>query len=68
MYQGRAFDELSMVPLSEWTMEELAYYHLRMAEMSPLMNAQGISLHHDLIREIEERGGLYSIQPEHPTA
>ncbi|MFC7440734.1 hypothetical protein [Laceyella putida] len=66
MYEGRTFDELSMLPLSQWTMEELSYHHFVMAQMSPLMNVQGISLHHDLIREIEQRGGLAAIQPDQP--
>jgi hypothetical protein len=68
VYYGRTFDELSMVPLSQWTMEELTYHHFVMSQLSPLMNVQGTSLHHDLIREIEQRGGLAAIQPEDPLA
>lgn len=61
MYTGRNLDELSMVPLSEWDLQELSYHHYIMAQMSPLMNQQGISLHHQLIREIERRGGLAAL-------
>lgn len=61
MYTGRELDELSMIPLSEWNLEELAYHHHMMAQMSPLMNEQGVSLHHDLIREIERRGGMAAL-------
>jgi hypothetical protein len=58
MYMGRNLDELMMVPLSEWEMEELAYHHFAMAQLSPLMNVEGVSLHHQLVEEIERRGGL----------
>ncbi|MFC4077674.1 hypothetical protein [Salinithrix halophila] len=59
VYKGRNLEELTAVPLSDWEMDELAYHHDAMAQMSPLMNAQGISLHHQLIEEIERRGGLH---------
>jgi hypothetical protein len=61
VYMGRNLDELSMVPLSEWDLQELSYHHYIMAQMAPLMNQQGISLHHQLIREIERRGGLAAL-------
>nr|WP_246064935.1 hypothetical protein [Melghirimyces algeriensis] len=57
---GRTLDELTGVPISEWDMEELSYHHFSMSQMSPLMNAQGISLHNQVIKEIERRGGLQS--------
>ncbi|MDR6225828.1 hypothetical protein [Desmospora profundinema] len=58
MYMGRNLDELINIPLSQWEREELAYHHFAMSQLSPLMNVQGISLHHQLIEEIERRGGL----------
>ncbi|MBA4495464.1 cytosolic protein [Paenactinomyces guangxiensis] len=65
MYTGRDLEELSMIPLSKWEIDELSYYHFVMAQMSPLMNQQGISLHHKLIKEIERRGGLAALDEEH---
>lgn len=67
MYNGRNMDELSMVPLAEWDLEELSYHHFIMAQMAPLMNQQGISLHHQLIEEIERRGGIAGVDAIHPT-
>jgi hypothetical protein len=64
---GRDLDELSMIPLAEWDLEELSYHHYMMAQLSPLMNAQGVSLHHDLIKEIERRGGLAALDNESPS-
>ncbi|PTX60745.1 hypothetical protein C8P63_10855 [Melghirimyces profundicolus] len=67
MYMGRTLDELTGVPVSEWEMEELSYHHFAMSQLSPLMNAQGISLHHQVIKEIERRGGLHDSKDEnHP--
>ncbi|MBD1373373.1 hypothetical protein IC620_13545 [Hazenella sp. IB182357] len=63
MYTGRNLDELSMIPLSEWDLEELSYHHYMMAQMSPLMNQQGVSLHQDLIHEIEGRKHQYQHHP-----
>jgi hypothetical protein len=65
MYYGRDFEELSMIPMSEWSMEELSYHHSVMSQLSPYMNQQGIEIHHQVIREIERRGGLSGIEEEH---
>jgi hypothetical protein len=64
MYMGRDLEELSAVPLAEWELEELSFHHFMMSQMSPWMNAQGVSLHQQLIAEIERRGGLGNA--EHP--
>lgn len=58
MYQGRNLQELLSTPLSNWSMEELSFYHYVMADMVSYMNEQGVSLHQDLIGEIVRRGGI----------
>lgn len=65
LYQGRHIDELRMVPLSEWSLEELSYHHFMMSQMSPWMNQQGVSFHHQLIGEIERRGNISTINEAH---
>lgn len=67
MYHGRHIDELSMIPLTEWDLEELSYHHFMMAQMAPWMNQQGVSFHHQLIEEIKRRGGMAAIESVHPT-
>lgn len=58
MYYGRNLEELSMVPVSDWSIEELSYHHYTMSQLTPLMNQQGVSFHQDIIREIIQRGGI----------
>jgi hypothetical protein len=54
-----------MTPLAEWDLEELSYHHFIMSQMSPYMNQQGTSLHRQLIKEIEKRGGLAALDQDH---
>lgn len=65
MYLGRDLSELNMTPISDWEMEELSYHHYMMSQMSPLLNTQGASLHKEVIREIERRGGLAPLDESH---
>lgn len=65
MYRGRTLDELTGVPIPQWERHELTWHHFAMSQMTPLMNSQGVSLHHQIVREIERRGGLPS-EGEHP--
>jgi hypothetical protein len=53
-----------MIPLSEWTQEELFFHHRLLAELTPFLNAEGVSLNHRLIEEIERRGGLAALENE----
>jgi hypothetical protein len=55
MYSGRHLDHLSTLPLKSWSMEELSFHHYIMSQLSPLLNQQGVSLHHQVINEIERR-------------
>ncbi|TCS92804.1 hypothetical protein [Hazenella coriacea] len=65
MYLGRDLSELNMTPIPDWAMEELSYHHYMMSQMSPFMNEQGVSLHRDVIKEIERRGGLAHLDKTH---
>jgi hypothetical protein len=56
MYFGRDFDELSAIPIENWEIDELSYHHYMLSQMSPLINQQGISLHHQVIDEMLKRG------------
>jgi len=74
MYKGRRLDELTGVPLSEWEPHELSQHHFSLSQLTPWLNAQGVSLHHQLIEEIERRGGLSmaavdrDMEEKHPAA
>ncbi|MCS1352031.1 hypothetical protein [Mechercharimyces sp. CAU 1602] len=59
MYVGRQLTELSDLPINQWKLEELAYYHTIISQLSPYINQEGISFHHRVVTEIERRGGLH---------
>jgi hypothetical protein len=61
MYFGRDMEELSGIPIENWEIDELTYHHYILSQMSPLMNEQGVSLHHQVVEEITKRG-----QHSHP--
>ncbi|MCM3619982.1 hypothetical protein M3936_20620 [Sutcliffiella horikoshii] len=58
MYVGRDMTELSMHPKKEWKDTELAYFHHSLQQMVPYLNAEGQSIHMEIIKEIEARGGF----------
>ncbi|TES52503.1 hypothetical protein [Halalkalibacterium halodurans] len=58
MYVGRDMTELSMMKKTEWTDKELAYFHHGLQQMMPYLNAEGATIHREIIEEIERRGGL----------
>lgn len=58
MYVGRDMTELSMMPKSEWKESELAYFQHSLQQMVPYLNAEGQTIHKEIIKEIEARGGL----------
>ncbi|MCH5586586.1 hypothetical protein MK805_16730 [Shimazuella sp. AN120528] len=55
MYFGRDLEELSTIPMKNWEIDELSYHHYMLSQMSPLMNEQGVNLHHQVIDEIMKR-------------
>ncbi|QFT88045.1 hypothetical protein FIU87_05185 [Bacillus sp. THAF10] len=58
MYVGRDMTELSMTSKKEWRDEELAYFHHSLQQMVPYLNEEGQSIHREIVKEIEARGGF----------
>ncbi|RLQ92373.1 hypothetical protein [Falsibacillus albus] len=58
MYVGRDMTELSMLSKKDWKESELEYFHHSLQQMVPYLNAEGQSIHKQIIEEIESRGGL----------
>lgn len=58
MYVGRDMTELSMIPKTEWDKSELAFFHHSLQQMVPYLNAEGQTIHREIVEEIEHRGGL----------
>lgn len=58
MYVGRDMTELSMMPKSEWDKSELAFFHHSFQQIAPYLNSEGVSIHQEIIEEIENRGGF----------
>ncbi|WP_166245542.1 hypothetical protein [Paenibacillus turpanensis] len=58
MNQIRTMQDLQDVLLEQWSKEELAEQHEAFSQLSPWLNSQGVSLHHQIIDEIKNRGGL----------
>jgi hypothetical protein len=59
MYVGRDMTELSMIPKNDWKNEELAFFHHSLQQIMPYLNSEGVTIHREIIKEIEERGGLH---------
>jgi hypothetical protein len=58
MYVGRDMTELSMIPKTSWDKSELAFFHHSLQQMVPYLNAEGQTIHREIVEEIENRGGL----------
>ncbi|WP_027415605.1 hypothetical protein [Aneurinibacillus terranovensis] len=58
MYIGRKLAQLDAVPLKEWEMNELLYHHDILSNTAQFLNVEGVSLHAQVIKEIEARGGV----------
>lgn len=58
MYVGRDMTELSMMKKSDWENSELAYFHYSLQQMVPYLNQEGQSIHSEIVKEIENRGGI----------
>jgi hypothetical protein len=58
MYVGRDMTELSMVSKSEWDNSELAFFHHSLQQIAPYLNSEGVTIHREIIEEIEARGGM----------
>ena len=58
MFVGRDMTELTMMSKSDWKDSELAFYHHSFQQIMPYLNAEGQTIHREIIEEIENRGGL----------
>lgn len=59
MYVGRDMTELSMISMSDWKDSELAFFHHSLQQVVPYLNAEGQSIHRQIVEEIEARGGMH---------
>ncbi|WP_307479950.1 cytosolic protein [Cytobacillus purgationiresistens] len=57
MHIRRDMTELSMIAKSDWTNDELKFYHQSFQQITPYLNAEGHSIQLEIINEIESRGG-----------
>ncbi|MGD6964101.1 hypothetical protein ACQCVB_18025 [Fictibacillus phosphorivorans] len=58
MYVGRDMTELSMTSKTDWKDAELAYFHHSLQQVAPYLNEERTSMHREIIKEIEARGGM----------
>lgn len=65
MNSVRDMTELSMMPRINWSDEELAFFHHSLQQISPYLNTEGVTIHREIIREIESRGGLHKHKENH---
>ncbi len=58
MYIGRDLAALQMISKQEWKDSELAFFHHTLQQVTPYLNAEGQTMHREIIEEIEARGGF----------
>lgn len=58
MYNVRDMTQLSIMPKSKWSKEELAYFHHTLQQIMSYLNAEGQTIHREITEEIMRRGGL----------
>ncbi len=58
MYVGRDMTELTMMSKHDWKDSELAYFHHSLQQIMPYLNTEGQTIHREIMKEIEGRGGL----------
>lgn len=61
MYNGRDMTELSMMSKGDWKDDELAFFHHSLQQIMPYLNSEGQTVHREIVKEIENRGGLSSL-------
>ncbi|SER86188.1 cytosolic protein [Salipaludibacillus aurantiacus] len=64
MYVGRDMTELLMVPKTDWTEKELAYFHQLFQQISPYLSVEGVTIHREIVTEIMDRGGLPKMEAD----
>lgn len=60
MYIGRDMTELSMMSKSDWDESELAFFHHSLQQIAPYLNSEGQTIHREIVKGIENRGGIGS--------
>ncbi len=64
MGDHRDMTELSMTSKENWADEELSFFHHSMQQIAPYLNSEGVAIHREIIKEIEQRGGLSAFMPD----
>lgn len=59
MYVGRDLTELALMQKKDWKDSELQYFHHSLQQMVPYLNVQGQSILQQIMKEIQNRGGLH---------
>lgn len=65
MYVGRRLFELKEIPISKWTIEELAYFMATFSALEDYIGAEGNQMLQQIIDEINNRGGIPNYQGEY---
>ena len=61
MYTGRDMTELSMMAKADWNKDELTFFHHSLQQIAPYLNSEGVTIHREIIEEIQNRGGIKRI-------
>ena len=64
MMNNRDMTELSMMSKKEWVDDELSFFHYSLQQVTPYLNSEGVAIHREIMKEIEQRGGLSAFMPE----
>lgn len=62
MYNGRDMTKLQMMSTEEWTDGELKHFHFSLQQITPYLNEEGKTIQKEIIKEIEQRGGIGQLQ------
>ncbi|WP_273852909.1 hypothetical protein [Guptibacillus spartinae] len=60
----RDMTELSMMSKQEWADKELSFFHHSLQQVAPYLNSEGLAIHREIMKEIEQRGGLSAFMPD----
>ncbi len=58
MYVGRDMTELTMMSKTDWKDSELSFFHKSFQQIVPYLNSEGQTIHKEIVKEIEARGGM----------
>ncbi|WP_347552471.1 hypothetical protein ABFG93_09160 [Pseudalkalibacillus hwajinpoensis] len=64
MNHHRDMTELSMMAKDDWADDELAFFHYSLQQIAPYLNSEGVAIHKEIMKEIEQRGGLSAFIPD----